>query len=211
MRTIYSVAFVGLAAFIGVASAEEPGKSGIYVGAEVGSATATTWVQTPIWRYDIADSTTGWAVFAGIRPAKYIGAEINYIDFGTVAMHNQDDGTGNITYKASAKNDAFGVHFVGYLPLPHGWDLFGKVGYASLNTKTDSNCNYPNSCNFNGTSCVPVGMASLSESHHSSDFAYGFGAQYQINSMSLRAEFQKINGGSSSSADMYSIGVAWHF
>src|SRR5450432_2531126 len=161
MRAISSIAFIALAAFVRLASAEEPAKStGFYVGAEIGSATSGTWVQTQIQRYDVTGSQTGWGVFAGIRPAKYFGAEINYLDFGKANSSNLTDVLGNITYKASATIDAFTGYVVGFLPLPHQWDLFGKVGYASLNTKTDSNGNYPSDCTFNGTSCVPIGMAS---------------------------------------------------
>lgn len=212
MRSIIALAFIVLAACIGVASAEEPGKSGIYAGAEVGSATSGAWAYTPAFQsIDIVGTQFGWGVFAGIRPAKYIGAEINYIDFGTADMQNVEGNPGDITYKISAKNDAFGVHVIGYLPLPRGWDLFGKVGVAFLNTKTDSNGNYMNSCISAGGSCVPLGLASRSESHQSTDFAYGLGAQYQINSMSLRMEYQKINAGSTPNADLLSVGVAWQF
>lgn len=217
MRAIGHVALTAVIAFVGLASAAEPSRqSGIYVGAEIGSAKTSTWVDTWSQQYDVSGTTTGWGLFAGFRPGKYFGGEINYLDFGNVNSHNLGDSAAGVTYNASAKTDAFGLHFVGYLPVAKGWDLFGKVGYARLQTTTNSNGNYPNICVVvpAGGSCTPVGMASRSTSHDNDSFAWGIGAQYRLNSTSVRVEYQQLattSGVNNGSPSLLSLGVAWHF
>lgn len=212
MRPITAATLVGLAAFAGMPDAGAANSStGVYVGAGVGSATANTTVHTPGWQAQVDNTTTGWNVFAGMRPGKILGVELNYIDFGNSRVNNVQDGSGNVIYQASAKNTAVTGYFVGYVPsLPTGWDIFGKVGIALLDTKTDSNGNYPNIAICNATSCPIVGMASTSTSHRTNDFAYGIGAQYRFGSVGVRAEYQKITA-SEAKPDLISVGVTWNF
>ncbi len=220
MKTINAAAIVGLTAYAGLAHTAESQQSlGFYVGGEIGTAKSDNFVQSPVWTYHVDESTTGWGVFAGIRPLKFLGAEVNYIDFGTAKKDNISDGAGNITYQASATNDAITGYIVGYLPLLQShWDVFAKAGYASLNTKTNSNGNYPNvyvcsgglgpNCQLFGL--TPIGMASHSTSDHQNAFAYGFGTQYQFGSVGVRVEYQKIDV-SQAKPNMISVGVTWTF
>lgn len=210
MRAISTIALVAFTAFVGMAHAAEPGKSGFYVGGEFGAATAATNVDAPPETYNAAGTTLGWSIFAGVRPTKYLGAEINYINFGTVSDYNLIDGAGGITYKISAKNQAYGLDAIGYLPLTEGWELFGKLGYASLRTNTQSNGNYPDIGHCSGP-CDPLGIYSQSNSNNASNFAWGLGAQYHFDSVSVRVGYQQINGGSGNSPELTSLGLAWQF
>jgi Outer membrane protein beta-barrel domain len=211
MRAIYSVAFVALAALIGAAYAEEPAKStGIYVGAEVGTAKSQSTVPATIGATTVNESATGWTAFVGIRPQKFVGLEFSYIDFGN-AHKDYPPPPGppvDALYRASASNSAYAGYVMGYLPLPEHWDLFGKVGYASVNTKTESNGNYPNSCT--GQPCIPIGMASFSTNYHNGEFAWGLGTQYRFNSLGVRAEYQRLSG-SYNHQDLISVGLTWQF
>lgn len=216
MKAVYATTVIGLAAIANVAHAGEANKSpGYYVGGEFGTAKSSTPVPTNIGgELQVDKSSTGWSVFAGIRPSKYFGAELNYIDFGSPHIDNLlieqlPLPAGDIIYRATAKNTAIAGYVMGYLPLiPSRWDLFAKAGYASLTTKANSNGNYPNVCT--GQPCVPLGLASASSSHQKSDFAYGLGTQYRFNSIGVRAEYQKV----STSADgpsLVSVGLTWNF
>lgn len=215
MRAINAVAVIGLAAIAGVVHAREASNSlGFYVGGEFGTAQSSTPVPTNIGvELPVDKSATGWSAFAGIRPFKHFGAELNYIDFGSphidnLLIDNLPVPAGDIISRATAKNTTIAGYVMGYLPLiPSRWDIFAKAGYASLTTKANSNGNYPNVC---GQPCVPLGLASASSSHQKSDFAYGLGTQYRFNSIGVRAEYQKI----STSADgpsLVSVGLTWTF
>lgn len=217
MRALLSVALIALAACMGLATAGEPEKFGIYAGAEVGSAKSSMYVQTPVWQQYISGSNTGWGLFAGFRQAKFLGLEVNYLNFGQSEVHNISDGAGNTVYNATTKSDALGIYAIGYLPLPANWDLFGKAGYANVHTQTSSNGNFSATYGCTGAGCVstPIGVASTSESHNSSDFAWGIGAEYRLGPVSVRAEYQKIEGSkdinSNGSPSLLSVGAVWHF
>ncbi len=215
MRAISAIASIGLTVFAGMALAEEPNQPskqplGLYAGAQVGVAAANTVVPQYTGARTVDSASFGWSLFAGTRPGKYLGAEIGYIDFGKSKSNNITDGSANITYEASAKNSAFTATVLGYLPLATSWDLFARAGYARVSTKTDSNGNYPSSGVCDASGCHTVGIASWSTSTSDSDFIYGFGTQYRVDSLSIRLEYQKISA-SQARPDLLSVGVAWHF
>jgi Outer membrane protein beta-barrel domain len=211
MKAITAITLVAFTAFAGTAYAADPPL--FYAGASFGAASSNTYVQTTNWTQLVDKSTLGWSLFAGIRPLSYLGAELNYIDFGNSKVNNIRDGIGDITYQASAKNTAIAGYVVGYLPLvPSRFDLFAKAGYAHLSTKTDSNGNYPHevTCDVSGSSCQVVGMATLSTSNQRNEFAYGFGGQYLFGLLGVRMEYQKISG-TQAKPNMFSVGVTWSF
>ena len=215
MKPSLTVAAVTAAALFSTAPHAQQAQSplGAYVGAEVGTAQLTDSVPTPISPWVMDKSTTAWSVFAGIRPRKFLGLELGYIDFGNAKATNiQWDSLAqgsDVTYLASAKNHAWTGYVVGFLPIRRtGWDLFAKAGYASLTSKTYSNGNYPNVCTSPG--CVPVGMASQSSSHQQGDFAYGFGAQYRFGALGVRAEYQRLTT-SGVQPRHVALGLTWQF
>jgi hypothetical protein len=182
-----------------------------YAGAALGSSQPNTSVQTWNGLHHIDSSTTGWSIFAGIRPQKFIGAELAYVDFGNAEAHNLTDGTASITYKASVKNTAIGGYVVGYLPLSSSnWDVYARLGVARLSSESDSNGNYPNVAVCGVSSCPILGMASYSASEHTTSFAYGLGAQYRFGTVFVRGDFQKIMG-DHAKPDLVSLGVGWNF
>jgi hypothetical protein len=212
MRAMKSALIVGLTLFASGAYAEEAGgqsKLGFYVGAEFGSGKTTALVMSQIGSVDIDKTASAYSVFVGIRPNKYWGAEINYVNLGSPHLDNLDQGTGDIVYRATAKNTAFGGSLIGYLPLvPSKWDVFARAGFSSLTTKTDSNGNYPNGCS--GNPCVPIGLASFSESHQKAYFTYGAGTQYRFGQLGVRAEYQSI-GITGQHQSAYLLGAFWNF
>ena len=212
MKLITAMTLVAFT-FAGVTNAAEPQSTpplGFYAGAEIGTAAAHTDVNAAnVWGTNVNTSTTGWSLFAGFRPQKYFGAELDYIDFGKSKVNDINDGNADVIYEASAKNHAIAGYLVAYAPLvPNTWDLFAKIGYARLTTETFSSYNFPNICV--GNPCSFVGSSTTSESNTTGDFAYALGTQYRFGSVALRAEYQQING-SKAQPDMFSIGFAWNF
>lgn len=213
MKHAYASTLAVLAAVTGVANAADPPNSlGAYVGAEVGTANSSATVPAYVGSITVDKNPTGWTVFAGVRPKKYYGAELDYTDFGNAKVTNlQQDQLQppDVTYVASAKNTAFSGYVIGYLPMvPSGWDLFAKAGFASLTTRTHSEGNYPNACT--GQPCMPIGMASLSSRHQQAYFTYGFGTQYRFGALGVRAEYQRINS-TFVNPHLISVGVYWKF
>ena len=213
MKAITVTSLVGLTAFAGMAYAAEPQSTpplGFYAGAEIGTAAAHTDVNAAnVWGTNVNTSTTGWSLFAGFRPQKYFGAELDYIDFGKSKVNDISDGNADVIYEATAKNHAIAGYLVAYAPLlPNTWDLFAKVGYARLTTETFSSYNFPNICV--GNPCSFVGSSTTSDSNTTGDFAYALGTQYRFGSVALRAEYQQISG-SKAQPDMFSIGLTWNF
>lgn len=90
--------------------------NGIYVGAGLGQS--NTEVRRGIFNLD--DRTTGYQLFAGIRPLDRLAFELQYVDFGSSA-------SGMTTGDGSA----LGGFVVGFLPLVPSAELYAKLGYAS--------------------------------------------------------------------------------
>jgi hypothetical protein len=212
MRLVTLAAVTGFAAIAGAAAqAEEtiaPKKLGYYVGAEFGSAKTSTTAPTWVGGVSLDGSTTGWSVFAGVRPYTFLGAELSYSDYGNQHRDNWDAGSGDTIYRAQAKTSSYGGYAVGYLPLvPNHLDLFAKLGFAGVNTKSDSLGNYVNVYLIG--SSTPVGVAPLSSTHQGSGFAYGFGTQYRFSQLGVRAEYQRIT--TMGSPALVSLGAYWNF
>ncbi len=98
-----------------------------------------------------------WKVMAGIRPISIVGAELEYIDFGS---NNGHDGYyGNYYFFGpNSHPKATVLYGVGYLPLPLPFlDVYGKLGAARLQTDITS-FSYPPGY---GTCAQPVRPHSL--------------------------------------------------
>ena len=146
----------------------------------------------------------------GVRPYKYLGAEIGYIDFGTARRSQLPDGVGNFTNLVQATTKATAVELVGYLPIiPSRWDVFAKAGQGRQSSDFYSYGYYPNVCVGTGSTCAPLGNASLSYSSKQTGFIYGIGTQYQFGKFGLRAEYQSFGG--SQPPSMFAIGALWKF
>ena len=157
---------------------------GFYVGAGLGVGnTSFNFTQS----YQFA-----WDALAGIRPNRYLGAEVQYLDFGNPTP-DQLFHFGEHTHAVSA----FGV---GYLPLP--WlgreiDLFGKLGVAQL-------------WGPHAVSVATPGepLRNMFNTQSETDLAYGGGAQIHFGPFAVRAEYEQINA-SFGNPSMFSVAVTW--
>lgn len=155
--------------------------NGIYVGGSVGQANIAADLGNVA---DFDEDETGFKVFAGVRPLDLLAFEVAYVDFGSPSRS-----IGPVTTNAEVKGaSAFGLL---YLPLPLPIvDLYGKVGFARLDTRIDS------------------GSFRLDETD--TDLAWGVGGQLNFGSVSVRAEYERFQT-DSGDPDMISLGVAWTF
>ena len=113
------------------------------LGAYIGAGAGVSNVGNDNYSYNYGyngnfGSNLAWKVMAGIRPISIVGAELEYIDFGS---NNGHDGYyGNYYYFGpNSHPKATVLYGVGYLPLPLPFlDVYGKLGAARLQTDITS-------------------------------------------------------------------------
>jgi len=125
---------------------------------------------------------TGWQAMLGFRPIPFVGAELEYLDFGSGDYH----GSGYSPYGnpySSSSNRAGAGFVVGYLPVPFtGIDFYAKLGAGYL----ESHYDYP------GYPGYYPGPAPYHVDRNETGFAYGVGAQFHLGPVGLRTEYQQI-------------------
>jgi hypothetical protein len=172
--------FTVLSAFVitlgtACASASDLNPLGVYLGAGVGQASNIYDQFSSEGRHD-----TGWKVMAGVRPIPFVGAELEYLDFGTESFSPAN----RVGFAGTARARAGGLFAVGYWPiLPATMDLFARVGGDRVHTTADGvlECN-----------CFIVrNLSHVGETQ--SDFAYGGGLQARLGALGLRVEYERTD------------------
>jgi hypothetical protein len=160
-------------------SSDEPTK-GLYIGGAAGQARFDD-------NFDIGDldrEDTSWKALAGWRFADQFSLEATYIDFGD---STSPGALGLTPFAQEAK--AFALQAVGYIPIPYV-DLFAKVGAARIDAEGGGN-----------------GLARQNDK--STDFAFGWGAQYRWKSLAIRAEYERFDTNVIGDLDLVSLGVTY--
>jgi len=182
-----------------------------YVGASVGQSSFQTSVFEPDGgSFSFLGQPLGWKILVGARPFSFLGAEIEYMDFGDA--HSGE--SGQVTRSAGEARGAT-AFAVGYLPVPvPDLDVFGKLGVARYRATYHFSGDFPNVCIFNPSlnECVTVGRTTVSGAADATGLAYGIGAQYHFGAFAVRAEFEKISTTESATApSLLSVGLTYRF
>jgi hypothetical protein len=193
--------------------------AGFYVGGAWGESTVRDEVLLPSapqnlkaipgYGYDFDEHHSAWKVMLGVRPLQFVGAELEYLDFGhpsvTTTLVNEP-------MQADAQSKGPALFAVGYLPLPLPLlDIFGKVGVAHLRTSFNATRGGPFICPP-GAPC-PLIFLPETEYHLSrtdSSVAYGAGAQVKLASFAIRLEYERVSE-SYGDPELLSLGVTWRF
>ena len=219
------IATISLMVCAGAANAQSAqNPPGFYVGAGLGDATPQGAFHDPYSPF--LDSSSGhelgWNALVGIRPFRWVGAELQYLDFGhshvgSSILEYGPAGT-DIFYGGDGHTDAAAAFAVAYLPLPRriSWlDVFGKVGVAQTWTHFSYSLNYPdvypcvpNSNPLIAPVCTQLGRASGNVNTHETDLAYGGGLQVHFGAFAVRAEYQSLDSKFGNPA-LLSVGVTW--
>src|SRR5262249_39068732 len=130
---------------------------------------------------EVDDHDDGFKIIAGVRPLDWLAVEANYIDFGKARQGI-----------VSADNDAFAAYAVGFFTVGPV-DLFGKLGLV----KSDAS----------------VRVRGLGEvfNEDGTDPAYGFGVQFRLLSISVRAEYEIYDVDNVDDLNLFSIGFTYTF
>jgi hypothetical protein len=192
---------------------------GLYAGLGVGRSTLGGGIEVvdPYNPTPFAQSELGFKGLIGVRPIPWVGAELEYIDFGTSRAGSEPPvivrGINNGQFLGGSAAESAGALFaVGYLPLPPGWpEFFGKVGLARLWGRYSYTGDY-NLATPAGTTYSTVYTAQTADSR---GLALGAGVQVPLGGMSVRAEYERVKGsendGLREKPTLVSASVIWSF
>jgi len=205
MRTLgmYCAVLIGACA-ASAAFADNP--AGFYLGAGAGYSTVRS--DDPAYGYPgyFDDHQAAFKVFAGVRPIPFVGAEIEYIDFGQPGRHHGYYDYND--YGTDSHPRAGALFAVGYLPIPVPFfDIYGKAGVARLST--DVSTIVTPGCP-SGDTCTTLPSYLIRHDETFNKFAYGVGVQSKIWNVSFRAEYERISS-SFGDPDALTVGAAWNF
>ena len=155
----------------------------------------------------ISKSTTGWKVFAGIRPISLLGAELAYTDFGHPTVSQGPPAGFGLAYQASLRASATTASGVLYAPVPvHFLDVYAKAGVARLETTADATgafgCWTPLQC-----AVYPV---TVRRGQTGLRFAYGAGVQARWSTIGIRLEYERISA-PAGDPDLVAVGLTLNF
>jgi len=158
--------------------------SGFYLGGAIGSASNDVAFD----ELEYSDDDTGYKVFAGYNfglvPTIDLAVEGSYVDFGDSSVDIIDE---NVSTQTTAW-DVFGV--AGFNLGPVG--VFGKLGMVAWDNE------------------VSLSTAADTFTEDGSDPAYGIGAKIQLQSFSIRAEYEYFDL-EYTTIDFISIGASYTF
>src|SRR6266404_165016 len=211
----YAVVGTLMGAACGSACAADP--LGFYVGAGVGQSHVrsdfnfTAFGVGPIFSGGLSTegTKTGWKAILGLRPVSIIGAEAEYLDFGSASASTSIPATAlsaGLKATVSSHPKAAALFSMGYLPIPLPYlDIFAKAGVGEL--KSSVNANAQATCPI-GLNCIQVIIPPYSASSSDTRFAYGAGVQVKLASLAVRAEYERIHS-SSGDPDLLSLALTW--
>jgi opacity protein-like surface antigen len=179
---------------------------GLYVGAGVGQSHVRNDLNSFANVSGFVENHTGWKALIGVRPISFLGAELEYADFGHPGLAGAQTVVPGIIYNEDVSQKAASAFGLVYWPLPVPiLDLYGKAGVSRLQTVVNAAV----TCVAPAATCVPNPMTYRQDST-ASRFAYGAGAQAKFLNLAVRAEYERISapGGS---PDLYSLIATWSF
>jgi hypothetical protein len=191
-------------------AAEDPfglfNPAGLYVGAGVGEST----IRSNDASYGLPgyynDHETAWKAIIGVRPLQFLGAEVEYIDFGQPSHHY---GYYDVNYNGYDSHPTAPVLFgIGYLPIPVPFvDFFAKAGAARLRLSANDYVSEP--C-VTGGPCPNLQIVGRSEVTQTK-FAYGGGISSKLPlGFTVRAEYERI-ASPFGDPDAFTVSALWTF
>ncbi len=153
-------------------------------------------------------NNVAWKAIVGIRPIPFVGAEFEYIDFGSNNGNNGYLRQLITIYGPNSHPKASVLYAVGYLPLPVPFlDVYGKLGAARLQTNITSFSRVPELQR-------PVRRLQrrclFAIDQTNNKFAYGVGVQWRWQDFAFRAEYEGISS-TYGNPEAFTVSVTWTF
>ena len=155
------------------------------------------------------DRHSAWSVRLGIRPIRFVGAEVEYFDLGsaTLATSPIPFGQFSLYQTYDVKMKGAGVYGLLYLPLPLPLlDVYAKAGVA----RVDSTLVVTNRCIPSPGLCGVDPPFLFRNSGTDTRAAYGAGAQLKFGSLRVRAEYLRFDA-AGAHPSLATLGVGWAF
>ncbi|MDX1466468.1 MAG: outer membrane beta-barrel protein, partial [Halomonas sp.] len=154
--------------------------------------------------FDTDDNDVGYKLFAGYQFNPFFAVEASYLDFGDfTADFREAFGTNTVTADGKVSAEGFGFSALGKLPIQGPFSLYGKLGLIAWDGEATG------SARVNGTL-----VAHETESTDDIDPFYGVGAEYIVNQLVMRAEYERYDlsdSGEDFEIDMISGSLGYHF
>ncbi len=210
-RQLSVVALAGFTAVCGSSAMAQEALGG-YVGANVGRTRAdfdSNAINSSLVRQGFAiNSTTtdnrgtGYKLYGGYQFTPNFALEGGYFDLGRFNSLSNTTPTG--TFNDTTRVRGLNLDLVGTLPISDRFSVFGRVGAAYAQSRS----------NFASTGFVPVNTSN--HSRNGTNVKFGVGVQYAItDALAVRAEFERyrINDPirNRGNIDMASVGLVYRF
>ena len=156
----------------------------LYVGGGIGNAFLSSEVEDALDQIkNIDDNSTGWKIFGGFTPSRFIGIEGGYRTFGTAKAN-----IGSINYESSTKG--WDIEALGLIRIAI-FDAFGKAGamFWSQDTK----------------------LGTVTTDSSGTDFFWGLGAGVHLGPIGVRAEWESVVIGGPDGLSMVSLSATLGF
>jgi hypothetical protein len=179
--------------------------AGLYFGAGVGEST----IRSDDPGYGLPgyynDHQTAWKAIIGVRPIPYVGAEVEYIDFGQPGNRNFYNAATNGYDSHPTAPVLFGI---GYLPIPIPFiDIYAKAGVARLRLTANDYVSEPCTTGSPCPQYAIVGRSAVTQTK----FAYGGGVSSKLPlGFTVRAEYERISS-PFGDPDAFTVSALWTF
>lgn len=199
------IATAALAALVaGPALAQDPRggpHEGPYLGAGIGHATLDNETLDWLERLgaDTDDSDTGYKLFAGYRFNPHAAVEAGYVDLGEASARGA---SGADSARLTLGMEGVTAALVGRLPIANGFSLHGKLGVIAYDADLDLDAE------------IDGQTYDVSADEEGTDPFYGIGAEYAIQRLLIRGEYERYDIGESGEdfeIDLFSASVGYHF
>ena len=187
---------------LGTTAAHADDLLGLYVGAAFGQAHVRARPTLPgVGGIGNVDEThSAFKGMAGVRLLSFLGAEVAYMDFGTVTGPGAGPFTGPqydtlvTSEQASQKGEA--AFAVLYLPVPI-IDVYVKAGISRITTDFRSTYEEYNpgagTCPIGHPDCSVIGVFTASRDSTDTSFTYGAGVQWKLGNWAVRGEYERFD------------------
>lgn len=180
--------------------------SGIYLGAEYGR----TQVDNVVENTDKDAS----GIFLGYNFGNGFSVELGYRNLLDLKVDETFYDTDmEVTVSAFAKSETTALHLLAEYSFSIN-DAFGvsiRAGLAEQETKFDATGTASGWLNQGSVSTYESVTVDLSEKGSATVIIAGVGAQYRINSITLRATYDRYDDTGDIGLDVFAVGAAWNF
>jgi hypothetical protein len=187
----------------------------LYLGAGAGRATLREDPHVVPLVFAQAQHDTGWKGFVGLRPASFLGAELEYISFGESATSQTFGSLSSVHEDTLGQSRAWAVSAfaLGYLPVPlPRLDVYGKAGIAELRTRDVNSvrliCPPGTVCPYLSQPIPGLVINPAVYSSTDTDLAYGAGVRLRLGTVSLSAEYERVRQ-KAGDPDLLSLAISW--